>query len=135
MNNYEDWAHLVAKKLKGEADVISAIEQDELDDAAATEAFTRSVLQPFLPENYGVGSGRIVDAFGNRSEHLDIVIYNRNFPRIGLRGTQSDYLYESVLATFSVRAKYIRKTFFESMDACASLARLETNVDKTVLIR
>ena len=135
MNNYEDWAHLVAKKLKGEADVITAIEKDELNDAAATDAFIRAVLQPFLPENFGIGSGRIVDAFGNRSEHLDIVIYNRNFPRIGLRGTQSDYLYESVLATFSVRAKYIRKTFFESMDACASLARLETNLDKTVLIR
>ncbi len=58
----------------------------------------RTVLKPFLPENFGIGAGRIVDAFGNRSDYLDIVIYNRSFPRIGLRGTQSDYLYESVLA-------------------------------------
>jgi len=135
MNNYENWAHLVAKKLKGEADVIAAIEKDELDDAAATETFVRAVLTPFLPENFGIASGHIIDAFGNRSDHLDVIIYNRNFPRIGLPGTQSDYLYESVLAAFSVRAKYVRKTFFESMDACASLARLETNVDKTVLIK
>lgn len=135
MNNYEDWAHLVAKKLKGEADVLTAIEKDELDDAAATDAFVRAVLKPFLPENFGVGSGRIVDAYGNRSDHLDVVIYNRNFPRIGLRGTQPDYLFESVLAAFCIRAKYIRKTFFDSMDACASLAQLDTNVDKEVLIR
>jgi len=134
MNNYEDWAHLVAKKLKGEADVIAAIEKEELDDAAATEAFVRAVLKPFLPENFGVGSGRIVDAFGNRSDHLEIVVYNRNFPRIGLRGTQADYLYESVLAAFAIRAKYVRKTFFDSMDACASLARLEANTDTTVLM-
>jgi hypothetical protein len=135
MNNYEDWANLVAKKLKGEGDVIAAIDRDELDDSAATDVFVRTVLKPFLPENFGIGAGRIVDAFGNRSNYLDIVIYNRSFPRIGLRGTQSDYLYESVLAAFSIRAKYVRKTFFESMDACASMARLVTNVDKTVLIQ
>jgi len=135
MNNYEDWALLVAKKLKGEADLIAAIEKDELDDTAATEAFVQAVLKPFLPENYGIGSGRIVDAFGNYSDHLEVVIYNRDFPRIGMRGTHAAYLYESVLATFSVRAKFIRKTFFASLDACASMAQLETNIDKTLLIK
>jgi len=135
MNNYEDWAHLVARKLKGEADVIAAIEKEELDDAAAADAFVRTVLKPFIPESYGIGAGRIVDAFGNRSDYMDVVIYNRSFPRIGLRGTQSDFLYESVLASFVIRAKYVRKTFFESMDACASMARLMTNIDKAVLVQ
>ncbi|MBT8433693.1 MAG: hypothetical protein KJN95_03485, partial [Gammaproteobacteria bacterium] len=135
MNNYEDWAILVAKKLKGEADLIAAIEKDELEDSAAKDAFVRTVLEPFLPENYGIGAGRIVDAFGNYSDHFEVIVYNRDFPRIGMPGIQDAYLYESVLATFSVRAKFIRKTFFESLDACASLAQLETNMDKTVLIR
>ena len=135
MNNYEDWAKLVAKRLKGEADLIAAIEKDELNDTAANEAFVRAVLEPFLPENFGVGSGRIVDAFGNQSEHLDVVVYNRDFPRIGMIGASDAYLYESVLAVFSVRAKFIRKTFFDSLNACASLANLETNIDKAVLVK
>ena len=135
MNNYEDWALLVAKRLKGEADLIAAIEKDELNDTAANEAFVRAVLEPFLPENFGVGSGRIVDAFGNQSEHIDIVVYNRDFPRIGMLGASNAYLYESVLAVFSVRAKFIRKTFFDSLNACASLAQLETNIDKAVLVK
>jgi len=135
MNNYEDWAQLVAKRLKGEADIIAAIEKDELEETAANEAFVRAVLEPFLPENFGVGSGRIVDAFGNQSDHIDIVVYNRDFPRIGMVGASNAYLYESVLAVFSVRAKFIRKTFFDSLDACASLARLETNIDKAVLVK
>jgi len=135
MNNYEDWAQLVAKRLKGEADLIAAIEKDELNDTAANEAFVRAVLEPFLPENFGVGSGRIVDAFGNQSEHIDIVVYNRDFPRIGMLGASEAYLYESVLAVFSVRAKFIRKTFFGSLNACASLAQLETNIDKAVLVK
>ncbi len=73
MNNYEDWANLVAKKLKGEGDVIAAIDKDELDDTAATEVFVRTVLKPFLPENFGIGACRIVDACGNRSDYCDTV--------------------------------------------------------------
>jgi len=52
-----------------------------------------------------------------------------------MRGSYNTYLYESVLATFAIRAKFIRKTFFESLDACASLAHLETNLDKVVLVK
>lgn len=135
MNNYEDWAQLVAKNLAHEADYIAAIDKDELDDKAATEAFVRAVLEPFLPENYGIGSGRIIDAFGNCSEYLDVIVYNRDFPRLGMRGTHNAYLYESVLATFAIRAKFIRKTFFDSLNACASMSKLETNIDKAVLVK
>jgi hypothetical protein len=115
--------------------LLAAIDKEELDDAAACEAFVRAVLEPFLPENYGIGAGRVVDAYGNCSDYLEIIVYNRDFPRIGMRGTHSAFLYESVLAAFSIRAKFIRKTFFESLNACASLARLATNVDKAALIK
>ena len=133
MNNYQDWAQLVAKKLEHESTLLGAIDKDELDDAAATEAFVRAVLQPFLPENYGIGSGRVVDAFGNYSDYLDIIVFNHNYPRIGMRGTHSAYLYESVLVAFAIRAKFVRKSFAEALNACASLAELETAVDKRAL--
>ncbi|HEY5740229.1 MAG TPA: DUF6602 domain-containing protein, partial [Gammaproteobacteria bacterium] len=135
MNNYQDWAQLVAKKLEHESMLLGAIGKDELDDAAATEAFVRAVLQPFLPENYGIGSGRVVDAYGNYSDYLDIIVFNQNYPRIGMRGTHSAYLYESVLAAFAIRAKFVRKSFADALDACASLAELETAVDKRALRR
>ncbi|MGD8841423.1 MAG: hypothetical protein PVI70_17585, partial [Gammaproteobacteria bacterium] len=135
MNNYEEWAQLVAKKLEHESNLLAAIDKEELDDAAASEAFVRAVLKPFLPENYGIGAGRVVDAHGNCSDYLEVIVYNQDFPRIGMRGTHSAYLYESVLAAFSIRAKFVRKTFFDSLNACASLARLETNVDKAALVK
>ena len=74
MKNYDDWARLVAKNLQGEADLIAAIDKDELDDAAARTAFISAVLEPFLPGSFAIGSGRVVDAFGNYSDHLDIII-------------------------------------------------------------
>ena len=135
MNNYEDWAQLVAKKLEHESNLLAAIDKDEFDDAGASEAFARAVLEPFLPENFGIGSGRIVDAFGNYSDYVEIIVYNRDFPRIGMRGTHVAYLYESVIAAFVIRAKFVRKTFFEALDACASMAALETNTDKAALIK
>ena len=130
MKNYDDWARLVAKNLQGEADLIAAIDKDELNDEAARTAFISAVLEPFLPGSFAIGSGRVVDAFGNYSDHLDIIIYNREFPRIGLRATQSVYLYESVLAAFVIRGKLLRKPLHEAMDACASLAMLDPNIDK-----
>ena len=135
MNNYQDWAQLVAKKLEHESTLLAAIDKDELDDAAATEAFVRAVLEPFLPETFGIGSGRIVDAYGNYSEYLDIIVFNKNYPRIGMRGTHSAYLYESVLAAFAIRAKFVRKSFAEALNACASLADLESPADKIGLQR
>jgi hypothetical protein len=135
MNNYDDWAQLVAKNLEHEASFIAAIDKNELDDKAASDAFVRAVLDSFLPENYGIGSGRVIDAFGNSSEYLDIIIYNRDFPRLGMRGTHNTYLYESVLASFAIRAKFIRKTFFDSLNACASLSHLETKTDQAVLVK
>ena len=135
MNNYEDWAQLVAKNLKGEGDLIAAIDKDELDDAAATRAFVRVVLEPFLPESFGIGKGRVVDSAGNYSDYLDIIIYNRDYPGIGLHGTHSVYLYESVLAVFSIRAKLIRKTFFDALTSCASVADLKANIDKLTLAK
>ena len=133
MHNYEDWSQIVAKNLKAEADIINAIDKDELDDSAAREAFVRAALEPFLPPSYAIGCGRIVDAYGRYSDHFDIVIYNQDFPRIGLSASQPVYLYESVLATIVVKSKLIRKTFFDALDCCASLGKLNTRHDKKAL--
>ena len=69
MNNYEDWAQLVAKNLEHESNFIASIDKDELDDKAASEAFVRAVLEPFLPENYGIGAGRVVRMAAGWPDH------------------------------------------------------------------
>lgn len=132
MKNYNDWALLVAKNLQGEADLIAAIDKDELDDNAARTAFIAAVLEPFLPQSYAIGSGRVVDAAGNYSDHLDIVIYHRDYPRIGVKSTHSVYLYESVLAAFAIRGKLLRKSLMDAMDSCASLAGLNPNINEKI---
>ncbi len=44
----------------------------------AREKATRSKLQTLLPPFVGVGTGCIIDSFGNTSKQIDIVIYEKN---------------------------------------------------------
>ena len=130
MNNYEDWAQLIAKNLKSEADLIATSGQDKPDDSKATQAFIRTALEPFLPETLGIGQGRVIDSAGNYSDYMDIIVYDRDYPRLGVNGMHSTYLFESVLAVFSIRAKLEQETLLDTLHQCASIANLQVNMDE-----
>lgn len=133
MNNFDDWSQIISKYLHSEADPLNSLTKLEMEDDAARTAFIHAVLDRFLPEVYGVGSGQILDSSGKLSEKLDIIIYRRDFPRLDLPGSRDIYLYESVIATVEVVSKLVKKTFFEALDQCASLAQLTPNIDQKVL--
>ena len=133
MNNFDDWSQIISKYLKSESDPLGSLTKHELEGDAARAAFIRSVLDRFLPETYGVGSGQIMDSKGNLSGKLDIIIYRRDFPRLDLPGTRDIFLYESVIATFEIAAKLVKKTFFEALDQCAALAELSPDIDHKVM--
>jgi len=133
MNNFDDWSQIISKYLKSESDPLGSLTKHELEGDAARAAFIRAVLDRFLPETYGVGSGQIMDTKGNMSGKLDIIIYRRDFPRLNLPGTRDIFLYESVIATFEIAAKLVKKTFFEALDQCAALAELSPDIDRKVM--
>ncbi len=129
MNNFDDWSQIISKYLKSESGPLGSLAKHGLEGDAVRTAFIRSVLDRFLPETYGVGSGQIMDCNGNMSGKIDIIVYRRDFPRLDLPGSSDIYLYESVIATFEVVAKLVKKTFFEALDSCASLAELNPDID------
>ena len=133
MNNFDDWSQIISKYLKSESDPLGSLTKHELEGDAARTAFIRAVLERFLPEIYGIGSGQIMDTSGKMSGKIDIIIYRKDFPRLDLPGSRDIYLYESVIATIEVAAKFVKKTFFEALDQCASLAELTPQVDPKVM--
>jgi len=133
MNNLDDWSQIISKYLKSETDPLNLLSRHELQGDVARVAFIRAVLERFLPEIYGVGSGQIMDSNGNLSGSMDIIIYRRDFPRLDLPGSRDIYVYESVIATVEVVAKLVKKTFFEALNRCASLAELNPHIDPKVL--
>jgi len=133
MNNFDEWSKIISKFLKAEADLLTSVTKHEIAADSTRAAFIRGVLEPFLPSSYAIGSGRIIDSTGQSSDLIDIVIYRRDFPRLNLPGSSDVFLYESVLATIEVRTKLIRKTLFDALDTCASIAKLKPGIGEKVL--
>ena len=92
MNNFEEWSQIIARFLKAEADLLTSVEKHDIAADSARAAFVRGVLDPFLPSSYAIGSGRIIDSSGQSSDHIDIVIYRRDFPRLNLPGSSDVFL-------------------------------------------
>jgi len=82
MNNFDEWSQIISRFLKAEADLLTSVAKHEIEADSPRFAFIRSVLELFLPSNYAIGSGRIIDSSGNSSDSIDIVIYRRDFPRL-----------------------------------------------------
>jgi|GEM_PF-774679 len=133
MNNFDEWSQIISRFLKAEADLLTSIAKHNIEADSPRSAFIRSVLELFLPSNYAIGSGRIIDSSGNSSDPIDIVIYRRDFPRLNLPGSADVFIYESVLATIEVRTKLVRKTLFQALDTCVSVAELKSAMSPEVL--
>ncbi len=133
MNNFDEWSQIISRFLKAEADLLTSVTKHDIAADSTRAAFIRGVLEPFLPSSYAIGSGRIIDSAGQSSDPIDIVIYRRDFPRLNLPGSSDVFLYESVLATIEVRTKLIRKTLFDALDTCASIAKLNPGISGEVL--
>jgi len=133
MNNFDEWSQIISRFLKAEADLLTSVAKHNIEADSPRSAFIRSVLELFLPSNYAIGSGRIIDSRGNSSDSIDIVIYRRDFPRLNLPGSADVFIYESVLATIEVRTKLVRKTLFQALDTCVSVANLKAGMSVQVL--
>ena len=133
MNNFDEWSQIISRFLKAEADLLTSVAKHNIEADSPRSAFIRSVLELFLPSSYAIGSGRIIDSSGNSSDSIDIVIYRRDFPRLNLPGSADVFIYESVLATIEVRTKLVRKTLFQALDTCVSVAELKSGMSPEVL--
>lgn len=69
------------------------------------ESFVVNMLQQFLPEHFGIGSGVVVDKMGNQSVQVDIIIYDkRTMPPVLEAAGRGIYLIDSVLRVIEVKS-------------------------------
>jgi len=77
------------------------------------EAFLVNLIQLFLPCNYGIGSGIVIDRFGRQSVQVDIVIYDkRAMPPVLEAAGRGIYPIDSVVRVIEVKSN-VKK---ESLD-------------------
>ena len=69
------------------------------------EAFVISLLQQYLPVQFGIGSGVVVDKQGRQSPQIDIVIYDkRTMPPILDKSGRGIYPIDAVLRVVEVKS-------------------------------
>ncbi|KWK67573.1 DUF6602 domain-containing protein [Burkholderia stagnalis] len=112
----DKWASAVAEVASKAFEVSASISNhsDILGDAR--ESFIRDVLSKFLPATVHVGTGQIVDAGGNTSKQIDVVIYRKDFPILRSFGNADVYLVEGVLATIEVKSTLDKAKLVEALD-------------------
>lgn len=89
----------------------------------AREFVVTEVLRSILPEAVHIGTGRVVDQFGNSSKQIDIVIYDPRFPKLTVAGGAL-YMAEGVLATIEIKSCIDADQLRGALDNCASVLAL-----------
>ncbi|GFZ76727.1 hypothetical protein GCM10011531_02510 [Aquaticitalea lipolytica] len=82
------------------------------------EFFISELIEPLLPNSYGIGSGIIVDNKGNQSTQLDIIIFDKRIMRpILSSGSSGVFPIDSVLAILEIKSK-ITSTEYKKLIPC-----------------
>lgn len=69
------------------------------------EAFVINLLQQFLPEHFGLGSGIVIDKYGGQSVQVDIIVYDKRIaPPIIEAAGRGVYLVDSVVRVVEVKS-------------------------------
>jgi hypothetical protein len=94
---------------------------------AAKEHPARMQLEKLMPDGIGVGSGIVVDSYGEASKQQDIVIYEKLCPVFTVNGAAEATYYpvEGVIACGEVKSTVGRTELIDIFEKCASVKRLK----------
>jgi len=73
---------------------------------AETENDVKNLLADFLPTNYGIGSGIIIDTEGNSSKQIDIIIFDKSRSDYTLSTNSKIFLADHVIAAIEIKTTY-----------------------------
>ncbi len=94
------------------------------------EVFIRDFLRTHISETVNIGTGEIIDAnssSGQKRNQHDIVIYNKNFPKLNLVNNISVFFIESVIATIEVKSRITKSELKKAVLAARNCKTLESN--------
>ena len=103
---------------------------------AAIETPVRKRLEQVLPRGIAVGSGCVIDSYGNCSRQQDVVLYERdNCPVFSVNDTPESTYYpcEGVIGVIEVKSSITTSTLRDSFQKIASVRNLTRhNIMETV---
>lgn len=83
------------------------------------EIFVNQLIRPFVPHQFGIGSGVVIDAKKRQSRQSDLIIYDRRLlPPIFLTEGRGIFPIDSVLAVVEVKSR-LKASYLKSCIAAA----------------
>lgn len=94
---------------------------------AAKEKVVLKKLESVLPSSIGVGSGFVIDSYGNVSKQMDIIIYEKSFCHRYIINETEEYSYypcEGVIIAGEIKSELNNSTLRDSFEKAESIKRL-----------
>lgn len=130
-NLLPEFARSVALGMLARADALRSLDH-KLLKGELRELFVSDILVPFMPRQFSVGSGIIVNQHGEQSHQTDIIIYdNTVLPPFIAASHLGVYPAECVLATVEVKSELGERELLEAEQAAKRLVDEIVVPDKT----
>jgi hypothetical protein len=123
----------VSKKLKIDFEEQAKLLGHPGEVGSGRENVLKNILVKYLPKRYGVDSGFVIDALGNKSEQIDIVIYEADYtPVFEIVDGKKFFPCETVVTVGQVRTGIgSREAMQECLGNINSVKRLDRSNNKT----
>lgn len=134
-SNFEKHLLGIFKILKNKFDYINQSIGHNLTTGEENETEIRKLLIDFLPSNYGISSGLIIDTKGNQSKQVDIIIYDKNTPNYTLSSDSKLFLVDQVIATIEIKTTFTTGesgSLNQSLENVKSIKNLKPSAQKWI---
>lgn len=106
---------------------LAAASGHSVNQGTVREAFIRDFLASHVAERLGIGTGEVISATskdGESRNQLDVIVYNRAYPKLHLGAAVDLYLVESVIAILEIKTTLNKKELKTSVNTARRLKRL-----------
>jgi hypothetical protein len=115
----------VTQRFRIEINFLNKLIRHTAEIGTANENSLINLLVKFLPKLYSVGGGVIIDKEGNRSNQIDIVVYDSHYhPELFSHGSAVLYPVDVVYMTIEVKTTITKDIMKEAIKNTKSLAPL-----------
>ncbi len=100
---------------------------------SAREKAVKNRLKNILPHGVGIGSGFVIDSFGNTSAQCDLILYEEDFALKFVINEDEDYAYyncESVIAVGEIKSDATIKDIKDALKKLKQIKELKRYIDR-----
>jgi hypothetical protein len=116
------WFDQLESVLEKEAQLVGLLDHSSTV-GQAREFLVARLLKTILPSGVHIGSGIVIDGYGNSSKQIDIVIYDPKFPLLTVE-SGGLYFIEGVLATIEIKSTLDTEKLKTSLENSKSILTL-----------